>query len=167
MLLSKSKVKQIVGIYVIKFENYVYIGESLDVYNRWEQHQEDLSNNVHANAKLQYLYNQGADFSFRILDGCDFVDGHNLYFKLLNLNREKRYIQSFKANHYEVLNTEDSVQRLKSIPSLNALYEVFLEKNIDSYDEIVFAPIEDDHSWDEFKSLFYQQHAGMHPLDKW
>lgn len=48
------------GIYKItsKINNKVYIGESLDIRRRWEDHIEDLNKNEHHSYKLQEDWNE-------------------------------------------------------------------------------------------------------------
>ena len=64
MIGRKTKLEQtkekITGVYMIKdkTEGKVYIGESFDIYRRWEQHKGDLINHRHDNYPLQRLYNE-------------------------------------------------------------------------------------------------------------
>ena len=59
------------GIYAIinKRNNKKYIGESMDISRRWEEHKRDLNLNCHHNYKLQNDWNKfGEDnFEFRVL----------------------------------------------------------------------------------------------------
>ena len=59
------------GIYAIinKRNNKKYIGESMDISRRWEEHKKDLNLNCHNNYKLQNDWNKfGEDnFEFRVL----------------------------------------------------------------------------------------------------
>lgn len=63
------------GIYIIKFNSgeYVYIGSSCNLKNRFNNHLNKLKNNKHYNPRLQSIYNKyGNDnLHFSILEYCD------------------------------------------------------------------------------------------------
>ena len=64
------------GIYKIQSKvkpNRVYIGSSINIFDRWVRHLQDLHNNVHHSKKLQRHYNKYGkiDLNFSILLGCD------------------------------------------------------------------------------------------------
>ena len=144
-----------VGIYALRFRDFYYIGESINLEQRWLQHQEDLENNKHRNGKLQNMYNQGIRFQFKILESVEFTKGHSLWFKIFNLHKEKEYINQYIQNGFQVLNSEDSVQRLKEVPELFKFYQEFKRLNINTYDDILKLPAENNRRWNRFKSLFY------------
>lgn len=52
-----KKENRITGVYKITniINNKVYIGESLDIYERWKSHKEDLKNGNHHSYKLQLI----------------------------------------------------------------------------------------------------------------
>ena len=64
-----------VGIYKItnKINGKVYIGESLDIERRWNEHKLDLENGTHHSFKLQNDYNEYSknNFMFEILEEID------------------------------------------------------------------------------------------------
>jgi len=65
----------LVGIYKItnKINGKVYIGESLDIERRWNEHKLDLENGTHHSFKLQNDYNEYSknNFMFEILEEID------------------------------------------------------------------------------------------------
>lgn len=152
---QKECCKRHVGVYALRFKNYYYIGESIDLERRWIQHQNDLSNNAHCNGELQYMYNQGIRFQFEVLECVDFIKGHNLWFKILNLHKEKEYIEQHIQNGFNVLNSENSIQRLKQMPELFEFYQEFKQLGISTYNDILKLPTENNRRWNRFKSLFY------------
>lgn len=145
-----------VGIYTLRFRDIYYIGESLDLEKRKQQHQESLENNAHYNRRLQYMYNKGIRFQFEILESIEFVKGYNLYFKMLNLKKEQNYIKQYSENGYDILNTEDSFEKMRKIPELKKYYNDFVDLNLQSYDDILKLKPENNRRWNEFKSIFYQ-----------
>lgn len=116
--------EKIRGIYIITnlINNKVYIGESLDIYRRWEEHKEDLNKNTHHSYKLQQDWNTyGADnFKFEIISVLDksiakFVDEYIL------LVYEDKYIKQYDSinNGYNVENTLEKVLNGDKIISNN------------------------------------------------
>ena len=63
-----------IGIYKIEntVNGKVYIGQSVDITDRWEHHRSELKNNRHGNAHLQASWNKyGEDsFTFTVLEEC-------------------------------------------------------------------------------------------------
>lgn len=74
------------GIYCI--ENLVnhkrYIGQSIDIYHRWQDHKRELNGNRHRNMYLQRAWNKYEEnnFSFYILEECDvsLLDEREIYY---------------------------------------------------------------------------------------
>lgn len=66
--------KNICGIYCIKnvYNNKRYIGQSINICKRWQDHQSDLRNNQHVNIHLQAAYNKYGEDCFRyfIIEEC-------------------------------------------------------------------------------------------------
>lgn len=66
--------EKICGIYVIKnkINSKVYIGQSVDIYQRWRQHKSQLSRNIRENEHLQNAWNKyGKDnFRFKVIEKC-------------------------------------------------------------------------------------------------
>ena len=50
---KKDNQQQQIGVYAIVINNKIYIGESFDLTNRWQEHIDDLAHNCHANKILQ------------------------------------------------------------------------------------------------------------------
>jgi len=63
--------EKIAGIYVIRIENYFYIGLSSNIKHRKYQHIYKLKNNTHANPKMQNVYNTKHAFMFDVLEVCN------------------------------------------------------------------------------------------------
>ena len=82
------------GIYCI--ENLVngkkYIGQSVDMPNRWYRHKYELTNNIHFNDYLQMAWNKYGEcnFTFYILETCDINDLDN---------RETYYIDFYESTN--------------------------------------------------------------------
>lgn len=103
-----------IGIYAIRntMNEKMYIGESINVINRWNTHKKDLTNNQHHSFKLQQDWNKyGEDnFKFTILELFDFnantvIDRKKL--KISLLCREFYYIKKHQSikNGYNIENT--------------------------------------------------------------
>lgn len=96
------------GIYKItnKTNNKVYIGESLNIERRWEEHIEDLNNNKHHSYKLQNDWNTyGQDnFKFEIVKEIN-TSTAVIHYILIVL--EHKYMKEFNSitNGYNVENT--------------------------------------------------------------
>lgn len=50
-------IEKICGIYCISNSKYFYIGQSIDIYRRWNKHRWELKNNKHKNQIMQNVYN--------------------------------------------------------------------------------------------------------------
>lgn len=102
------------AIYSIKDEKNkrVYIGETMNLTERFIRHREDLDSNTHANKRLQAEYNS-EDFKFcieLILD--ESISMTSAEEKMLLLLLERKTINKYKEDGYEVFNAEDSLQRV-------------------------------------------------------
>lgn len=102
------------GIYKItnKINNKIYIGESLDIKRRWEEHINDLNNNNHHSYKLQNDWNTyGKDnFNFQVISMLDdsisnFID------KYILLIYESKYIEEYNSI-YEGYNIEKTINKV-------------------------------------------------------
>ena len=109
--MNKDKIR---GIYKITnlINNKVYMGESLDIYRRWDEHREELNNNEHHSYKLQDDWNTyGADnFKFEIVTVLN-EDINKFIDKYILLVYEDKYIKEYDSidNGYNIENTLEQV----------------------------------------------------------
>lgn len=95
--MSKEK---ICGIYCI--ENMInhkkYIGQSVDIYSRWQQHKSELKRKKHCNGKLQNAWNKynEENFKFYILEKCSLSELDK---------REQNYIAKYNS-YYDGYNLD-------------------------------------------------------------
>jgi len=84
---------ELVGIYKIENKNngMVYIGQSVSIMTRWEQHISTLSRNKHKSTKMQNDYKKGSicDFDFSVVEIVENKDNLN--------DREYYWIEYYKA----------------------------------------------------------------------
>jgi len=96
------------GIYMIlhkKTEHY-YIGMSVDIWNRLQNHYTDLRMNRHSSTKLQDLFNEScdiSDFTFTILEYVSITDAKKNGFskdgfRKLLLMKEKEWMGRHSIN---------------------------------------------------------------------
>lgn len=102
------------AIYSIKDEKNkrIYVGETMNLTDRFINHKEELDSNTHINKRLQAEYNS-EDFKFCIellLD--ESINLNNAEEKMLLLLLERKTINKYKEDGYEVFNAEDSLQRV-------------------------------------------------------
>lgn len=107
-----------IGTYLITntINNYVYIGESMNIERRWKQHKQDLIDHIHCNYLLQKDYDVYGDsaFEYRILQEINKNDKHDSIIKIqsLLLMLEDSYIKKYKQNGYNLYNLEDTLHNL-------------------------------------------------------
>ena len=91
---------KICGIYMIrnKINEKVYIGQSVDIYNRWSEHICSLRGNYHANNHLQRSWNKYKEhnFDFSILEECNEheLDEKEIYWINIYDSYNNRYNQT-------------------------------------------------------------------------
>lgn len=114
------------GIYKIENTNTgrVYIGQSKNIYNRFQQHKTELKSNTHHSLKLQRSYNKTSDknvFKFSVVEivndekmlnereqhYIDYYDSYNNGYNCCNVgvfpNNEKNNIKNIKRKYYQDL----------------------------------------------------------------
>lgn len=104
------------AVYLIisKEHKLCYIGESMNVENRWETHKKQLIEGSHYNWHLQRYWNE-CDFEFKKEIIVDYSVSRRLSKeknKLLLLMLESETIDKYKKLGYTILNNEDSLQRV-------------------------------------------------------
>ena len=103
------------GLYEIinKENNRVYVGESLNITNRWKDHIKMLKNNTHYNYKLQEDFNKYGEraFEFKIHMLID-ENISNDTTKYLLLELERSRINFHKKYNTEIYNLEDTLDAL-------------------------------------------------------
>ena len=101
----------IIGVYGIvnKLNNKIYIGESNNIQERWENHKNDLINNNHHSYKLQNDWNEyGIDnFDFKILETINTIGLTNYKIQMELILLEFKYIKKYNSivNGYNIENT--------------------------------------------------------------
>ena len=85
--------KIVAGVYRIIINNKSYIGSSINVYRRWEQHKRTLKNGNHDNSNLQKAYNKYNKVEFELLEELYDADAQTLS------DRENYYIKRYHAEY--------------------------------------------------------------------
>ena len=121
--------KRISGIYCI--ENTIthkkYIGQSVDIYSRWQKHKSELSRNSHENDYLQKAWNKYGEnsFVFTILEECTEMqlDEREIYYinYFKTLNRDYGYNLESGGQGASRTRSKETVNKLKS--SVKKSYE--------------------------------------------
>lgn len=125
------------GIYIIKniINEKVYIGQSLDIHNRWIQHRSRLKCGCHENKHLQSAYNlYGKDaFEYSIIEECrsDQLNGKEIYYIQKYNSYYNGYNQDFGGsgcNGYK--HTEEEILKMRHIQNPKAVLQFDLDLNI-------------------------------------
>lgn len=106
------------GIYCIEnLINYKkYIGQSVNIHNRWRQHKNELNSNMHFNDYLQKSWNKyGAEnFRFYVLEYCDVDRLDNLEVYYINLyktlNRNHGYNLTSGGSDNKIYSNETRIR---------------------------------------------------------
>ena len=135
------------GIYKIlnKFDSKVYIGSSLNLYNREYKHFWLLRKNIHDNKFLQNAFNKfGEDnFTFEIIEECEstfLIEKENFYINLFKANLSEfgynlATVNEFRRNTY---NLEVKQKLSKHNLKKNSNFELFILKNISTNNSKTF-----------------------------
>jgi len=69
MTIPRGNIQDKRGVYTITNEKTgtVYVGMSMDILNRWRQHQRDLGRNKHSNKQLQKDWDKWGSWSFKMV----------------------------------------------------------------------------------------------------
>jgi len=94
------------GIYKIEclINKRIYVGQSIDVNRRWNEHRAELRVNIHPNKRLQNAWNKygETEFNFQLIEECTkglLNSREEFYMKHLNsLSRETGFNLTEKAN---------------------------------------------------------------------
>ncbi|QDX94739.1 hypothetical protein EEL30_22110 [Brevibacillus laterosporus] len=108
-MISNAK---ICGIYIIKniLNHHVYIGQSVNIHQRFREHKSRLRNNKHGNGRLQNAWNKYGEekFIFKVLET---VEIDNLDYK------EIQWIKYYKSSHRDYgYNIEYGGNCMKQVP---------------------------------------------------
>ena len=103
------------GLYEIinKENNRVYVGESLNITNRWKDHIKMLENNTHYNYKLQEDFNKYGERAYKFKNHMlIYKNISNDTTKYLLLELERSRINFHKKYNTEIYNLEDTLDAL-------------------------------------------------------
>lgn len=117
-----------IGIYAIRNtnNNKMYIGESIDIEQRWKVHQEDLDNSNHHSYKLQSEWDRSKNNQFRFLVLEEFIFPFNAKLDSTKLQlilycREYYYMKKYKSKS-QGYNVESTLKEIIKINSKNPKY---------------------------------------------
>ena len=118
---SKMPKEIICGIYCIEnnINHKKYVGQSINIYNRWQKHLYELRNNIHNNDYLQKAWNKYGEnnFSYSILEKCseNKLDEREIYYiNLYNtLNRDYGYNLESGGQGISRTRSKETIDKLK------------------------------------------------------
>lgn len=117
-----------IGVYAIRNtkNNKMYIGESIDIEQRWKAHQEDLDNGSHHSYKLQEDYDKSKNKEFRFFILEEFIFPFNAKIDSTKLQlilycREYYYMKKYKSKS-KGYNVEFTLAEILDIHSNNLRY---------------------------------------------
>ena len=93
-----------IGVYKIQVGEYIYIGQSIDIEERFMCHKRFLRKNVHCNKLIQSLYNENPNsISFEIIEECSIEELGE---------KEKYYIKHYNSQYILNIQKGSEVKRL-------------------------------------------------------
>lgn len=108
------------GVYKITINNKIYIGSSINLYDRYTLHTSQLRDNKHGNKYLQRAYNKYKILKFEILEIYDEIERPEL------IKEELRYMLLLKPQYNlikdPVLNTFTNEVKLRISKSVKKAY---------------------------------------------
>lgn len=111
---KENNLQSISGIYSITniINNKVYIGESMNIKRRWQEHINDLKNNRHCNYLLQNDYNTYGinNLNFNIIQEYKIESQSIEKCRLLIL--EHKYIKKYEKENIKLYNLEYSLEKI-------------------------------------------------------
>jgi group I intron endonuclease len=127
--MENLKLKMTTGIYAIVCNptNKVYIGQSINIRSRKNQHVKDLLMSKHCNSYLQNTFNKygRSAFSFRVLENCS---------KEELTSREAYWIQKYKSNISEFgFNLKEAGDAPCSEEHRKACGDITKTRNVEKY----------------------------------
>lgn len=118
------KLEKVSGVYLIKNSktNKIYIGESLDIKERWKTHIRELRSSTHKNTAMQNDYNAYGEesFDFKLLQ--TYIDYNPVFTKAKIIILEDWWIKYYKNNGKKLYNIIDTLSTI-------------LDGSFDMYDE--------------------------------
>lgn len=150
----KYQIQKLIGIYQIRnnLNNKRYVGQSVNIYNRWSSHIADLIADKHLNKELQKDFNEYgiSFFEFSILELIEIESKDKSQNKKILKLIEQKYIDSldltFDYNQYNVIPKPKYIPKeeiiiprskiKKGIINTRKLIEIFgSQKNKDYYEK--------------------------------
>ncbi len=128
------------GIYCIENmnNNKKYIGKSIDVKKRWQQHRRDLKKRKHRNIHLQNswdLYGEDS-FNFYILEKCEPEDLflEELYcIKIFKTTNDKFGYNMTGSSQNEIDYNESYLETMRNVQKARPIYQISLDGDIIKY----------------------------------
>ena len=112
-----------IGIYKIenKVNSKVYIGQSVNIENRWKGHKSKLRNNKHQNDYLQKSWNKYGEenFDFSVLCECekDKLDEKEIYYINQYKSTDDKYGYNLREGGESGTMTETTIKKLRGLGS--------------------------------------------------
>lgn len=132
--------ERICGIYKIvnELNNKMYIGQSINIYERWRHHKIQLRHDKHHNSHLQNAWNKYGEqnFQFVIIEECSesVLDVREIYY----ITKYNTFVHSKNAKGYNLsiggegigIFTDEMRQIFREAQRANPIYQIDLDGNI-------------------------------------